>query len=83
MRVYNRLIVALALAFSLIDVLLALTGQKDISIYFIVNAIAYLVITLLFTYLNPRARSALNSLSGVIFAGFVAVVAIKVIEILR
>jgi uncharacterized membrane protein YhhN len=82
MRVYNRLLVSLALAFSILDIILAVTGQKDISVYFIVNAIAYLIITLLFTYLNPRSRSALNSLSAVIFAGFIVVVAIKVIEIL-
>ena len=37
---------------------MAFMGQKDISVYFIVDAIAFLVITLLYTYLNPRARGA-------------------------
>jgi hypothetical protein len=83
LRIYNRLLLFLAGAFALIDILLALGGQKDISIYFVVNAIAYLIITLLFTYLNPRARGVLNSLSLVIFAGFAVVVAIKVLDVLR
>ncbi len=83
MRVYNKLIIALALAFSLLNILLAFFGQNDISVYFIADAIAYLVITLLFTYLNPRSRSALNSLSAVIFAGFLVIVAMKVVEILK
>jgi uncharacterized membrane protein YhhN len=81
-RVYNRFIITLALAFSLIDVLLAVFGQKDIAIYFVADAIAYLVITLLYVYLNPRSRSALSVLSGVIFAGFMVIVVMKVIEIL-
>ncbi len=83
MRIYNKLIVSLALAFGLITFVLASLGQTDISVYFIVDAIAYLVITLLYTYLNPRARGALNGLSGVIFAGFLVIVALKVIEILQ
>ena len=83
MRAFNKLIVALVIAFSLINVLLAFFGQNDISLYFIANAIAYLIITLIFVYLNPRARAALNVVSAVIFAGFLVIVTLKVIEILN
>lgn len=83
MRIYNKLIITLAVAFAIINGTLAFLGQEDISIYFIVNAIAYLAITLLYTYLNPRSRNALNGLSAVIFGGFLVIVTIKVIEILR
>jgi hypothetical protein len=83
LRVYNKLILTIALAFSAITVLLASLRQGDIAIYFIGDAVAFLVITLLYTYLNPRARGALNSLSAVIFIGFLAIATLKVIEILR
>jgi hypothetical protein len=83
LRAFNKLIVSLALAFGIVNSLLAFLGQDDLSIYFIVNAIAYLVITLVYVYLNPRARSALNALSIIIFAGFMVVVAVKVLEILK
>jgi uncharacterized membrane protein YgdD (TMEM256/DUF423 family) len=62
---------------------MALLGQNDLSVYYIVDAIAFLIITLLYTYLNPRARGALNAVSSVVFAGFLVIVALKVIEILK
>jgi hypothetical protein len=83
MRVFNRLILVLAIALGCITVILAFLGQKDIAVYFIADAIAYLVITLLYVYLNPAARKSLNALSAVIFAGFLVIVAVKVIENLK
>jgi len=83
LRIYNRLIISLAIALSSVNVFLAFLGQADISVYFIVNAIAYLIITLLFVYLNPKAKFALNSLSSIIFVVFLVVVTMEVIEILK
>ena len=83
MRIFNRLILSLVIAFGVLNTVMAFLGQKDISVYFIVDAIAFLVITLLYTYLNPRARGALNAVSEVVFAGFLAIVVLKVIEILK
>ena len=83
MRIFNRLVISLAIAFGVLNTVMAFTGQKDISVYFIVDAIAFLVITLLYTYLNPRARGGLNAVSGVVFAGFLVIVVLKVIEILK
>lgn len=82
MRIYNKYIVYLALASCLINILLAFLGQDNIEIYFVINILAYLIITLLYVYLNPRARRALNSIGIVLFAGFMVIVTIKVIEIL-
>jgi ABC-type cobalamin transport system permease subunit len=82
-RAYNKLMISLGAAFGLINVLLAFLGQNDLSVYFIVNAIAYMIITLIFVYLNPRARASLNAVSGIIFAGFLVIVTFKVIEILK
>jgi hypothetical protein len=83
MRIFNRLLISLAVAFGLLNALLAFLGQDDISVYFIIDAIAYLVITMLYVYLNPRARGALNAVSAIVFAGFMVIVTMKVIEILK
>ena len=83
MRIFNRLIISLVIAFAVLTGVMAFLGQRDISVYFIVDAIAFLVITLLYTYLNPRARGALNAVSMVVFAGFLLIVVLKVIEILK
>jgi len=81
LRIYNKYILSLALSACLINATLAFLGQDDLTIYFITNIVAYLAITLLYAYLNPRARRALNTIGTVSFAGFMVVVALKVIEI--
>ncbi|MBI4303757.1 MAG: hypothetical protein HY665_05420 [Chloroflexi bacterium] len=82
MSVYNRYIVSLVLASSLVNITLAFLGQDDLSLYFILNIIAFLAITLLYVYLNPRARGALNTIGAVLFASFIVIVVIKMTEIL-
>ncbi len=82
MRIYNKYVVALVLASCLINTLLAFFNQNDLEIYFIINIIAYLLITLLYVYLNPRARGALNTVGAVLFAGFMVIVLLKTMEIL-
>jgi hypothetical protein len=82
LRIYNRYVLWLLLVASSINILLAILNNKDLVNYFIIHVIAYLVITLLFTYLNPRARRALNTISGALFAGFMIVVILKVMDIL-
>ena len=82
MRIYNKYIVSLVLASGLINTLLAFLGQNDLGIYFVINVLAYLLIALLYAYLNPGARRALNTIGAVLFAGFMVVVSLRVIEIL-
>ena len=82
MRIYNKYIIYLALTSCLINALLAFFGQDNIEIYFAINILVYLIITLLYVYLNPRAKKALSSIGIVLFAGFMVIVSIKVIEIL-
>jgi uncharacterized membrane protein YgdD (TMEM256/DUF423 family) len=82
LRIYNKYIVSLALAAGLVNSLLAFFGQNDLKIYFIVNVIAYLIISLLYAYLNPRARRALNTIGIVLFAGFMVIIAFEVMGIL-
>lgn len=81
MRIYNKYIVSLVIASCSINILLAFLGQNSLGIYFIINVITYLAITLLYTYLNPRARKALNTIGVILFAGFIVIVSLKVVEI--
>jgi len=82
LRIYNKYVVSLAVSACLINTSLAFFGQNDLEIYFVINISAYLAITLLYVYLNPRARRALNSVGAVLFAGFMVIVVLKVIEVL-
>ena len=82
MRIYNKYVVSLVLASCLINTLLAFLGQEDIKTYFVINIIAYLVITELYVYLNPRARRAVNAVGAGLFAGFTVIIAFVVMEIL-
>lgn len=82
MKIYNNFIIALAVAACFINVLLAFFGQNDIKIYFIINTIAYMVITLLYVYFNPRARKALTAIGAVFFACFMVTVILEVVHII-
>jgi len=82
LRIYNRYIVSLVVASCLINVLLASLGQNDLVMYFLINVLVYLMITLLFSYLNPRVKRSLNAIGAVFFAGFMVTVVIKVVDIL-
>lgn len=81
MRIYNKYVISLALAGCLINILLAFLGQNNLEVYLTINIIAYLMITLLYVYLNPRVRRALNSVGAVLFASFMVIVVLKVMDI--
>jgi hypothetical protein len=82
LRIYNRYVLSLALAFCVINAALAFYGQNDLGLYLAANIIAYLVITMLYVYLNPRARRALGSISVVLLGGVVVIAVLKVMEII-
>lgn len=81
MRIYNKYIISLALLSGFINTLLAFFGQNDLGVYFMANVVAYLVITLLYVYLNPGARRALNTIGIVLFLAFIAIVVFKTVAI--
>ncbi len=72
----------LAVATGLVNTLLAVGGQEGLDVYFTVNIIVYLAITLLYVYINPRARRALDAIGYMLFSGFLVIVAVKVMDIL-
>ncbi len=82
MRIYNKYVISLTVALCLINTLLAFFGQDDLTFYFIINLITYLVITLLYAHLNPRARRALSTVGAVAFASFMVIIVFKVLGIL-
>jgi hypothetical protein len=82
LSVYNRYIISLVLTSCVINTVMAFFGQNDLTLYFILNIIAFSAITLLYVYLNPRARAALSTISVVFFAGLMVVVVLKITEIL-
>lgn len=83
MRIYNRYLLFLILAICFVDVALAFAKQTDISVYFAVNVIAYLIITVLFIYLSPKTRKTLSVVSVVFLAGFMVMVVLKIMEVLQ
>ena len=82
MRIFNQYLLLLVLAACIINITFASLGQRDLSVYFVVNVLAYLIITILHAYLNPRARQLLSTISAVMFAGFVIVVMVKILEVI-
>ncbi len=83
MSIYNRYLLVLAATFTLSTTLLAVYGQDKLDAYFTAYVIEYLVVTLLFVYLDARTRRLLDGLGYVLFSGFLAIVLFKVLEILR
>lgn len=70
------------MASAVINTVMAAVGQNSLEVYFTVNLIAYLIISLLYVHLNPRAKKLLSRTGVVLFGGFLVIVAIKVMEIL-
>ncbi|MDR7468272.1 MAG: hypothetical protein QN176_13420 [Armatimonadota bacterium] len=83
MRIFNRYLLTLGALFGLSTTILAAYGQSRLDAYFTVYVIEYLITTLLFAALDRRARRLLDGMGYVLFAGFLIIVVMKVVEILR
>ena len=83
MTLYNRYLLTLAVLFGLSTTVLAAYGQNRLDAYFTVFVIEYLVATLLFVYLDPKARRLLDAAGYVLFGGFLVIVILRVVEILK
>lgn len=80
---YRYLIITFCVVFLIVNVLLTILGIKDFAIYFIINAITYLTISLFYIGLNGKISIALSSFGIVIFLAFWVVVAFKLIEMVK
>jgi hypothetical protein len=83
LRIDNRYLIFLVLVSCLLDIFLALAKQNDIAVYFTANVIAFLTLTVLFVFFNPKTRRALSLVSVVYLAGFLIVVTLKILAILH
>jgi hypothetical protein len=82
LRAFNIYLTVIILATCLANVVMTFMGQDDLTVYFTVNIIIFLVITLLHVYLSPVARRSLSAIALVLFGGFMVIVLIKVIQVL-
>jgi hypothetical protein len=78
LNTYSRYFISLLAVLGIVNFLLAIYGQKDFSIYFILNIIAFAVVTLFFK-LDSRAMSVIHVVSAVLFVGFLFLVAYKIV----
>ncbi len=83
MILYNRYFLTVAALFALSTTILAGYRQDKLDAYFTVYVIEYLIVTLLFVYLAPKARRLLDVMGYILFGGFAVIVALKVIAILK
>jgi len=81
-RAFNRYILFLVLAAFAINTTIAFVSPNDLTVFFTANVIAFLVITVLNAYLNPRARRSLSAVGIVLFSGFLAIVILKSVDVL-
>ncbi len=83
----NRLkylfLISLAVVLGIANVLLAVLGQNDLSVYFITDSIIYLIITLACINLDTRSKVALNHLGTLLFVVFLVVLALKIVQIMK
>ncbi len=81
MKIYNRYILSLTLLFLVTTVIIS-ASNRGLDFYFSIYLIECLVLTLLFSQINPKARKGLNNIGYVLFSGFLVLVGMKVVEII-
>ena len=82
MTLYNRYILIMALTFAITMLILAISAVGEIGLCITIYVIESLILTELFIYLNPKAKSNLSRVNILLFALFLMLVVVKVIEIL-
>jgi len=82
MKIYDKYILILASLLLATTVIVAALGEARLDLYFSIYVIEAMVLTELYVYLNPRAKRGLNRVNYGLFAGFLVIVAAKVVEIL-
>ncbi len=82
MRIYNKYVLSLLLSLGISNVALAAAGQRALDVYIVLNTVVYLVISLVYVYLNPRARSLLGTIGFVLLGAFLVIAGMKAAEVL-
>ena len=82
MKIYNSYILTVASLLLLTTVILSALGQNSLEVYFMLYILEALAVTELYVYLSAKARRGLNSVSVILFFGFMVIVLQKVVTIL-
>ena len=82
MKIYNSYIILPALLLLLTTIILMVTGQTSLDVYYLAYIIEALIITELYVYFNTKARRGLNIVSVALLGGFLFIVSLEVIKML-
>ena len=82
MKIYNRYILLITILLLLTTIILVAAGEDSLNMYYTVYVIEALIVTELYVHFNARTRQALNSVSILLFGGFLLIVSLQVINIL-
>lgn len=74
--------IALALVLCAVNVLVVFLSSNNLEIYFVVDAISFLIISLAFVNLDRRSKVGLNIIGAILFVTFIAIIVFKIIRML-
>jgi hypothetical protein len=80
-RTQERYLLSLAITYTITNFLLAL-NNASLDLYLSLFSVEYIVLTLLNSPLYPKAQKITNLIGYVLFGVFIAIVMLKVLEIL-
>lgn len=82
MRVPERYLLSLTLTYAITTFLLSFYSSSTLDLYISVFIVEYFILTLLNSPLKPKTQKVTNLIGYVLFAVFIFIVALKVLEIL-
>lgn len=77
-----QFVLSLATMNVVLDTLAKVFGQSNIEVFFVLNVISYLVVSLLFADVSSGVRAGINKLGFVMFACFMLLESYKILQIL-
>ena len=78
MKSDSAFIISLAVSLSIVNIILILTAQSDLKVYYVLDVIVFFINAVFFR-LDSRSMLALRAIGTILFVGFVYVLALKII----
>jgi hypothetical protein len=82
LRIFERYFISLTLTYAFTTVILSAYGENRLDLYVCLYILEYFTLTLLHSPFNPKAQKIMDVTGFALFAIFVFIVAVKVVEIL-
>lgn len=76
----SKFLLVLATSMAAVTALVAAAGLRDLDLYFVIYASVFMITTLGFRRLRPRVRTAFNAIGFLMFAGFLVMMVLKVLQ---